>query len=264
MTTERLWRPPAGALPPATDFAVTTRRGGASAGPFATLNVGLVPGEREEAVAENRRRVRADFGAGEREPFRVHQVHGDRIVPARSAGDAPGLRADGLLLDGPRRDATTPGDARIPCVAVSVADCAPVAIVAEGAPLAALLHCGWRGTVAGIVPRAVSLLEARGARARALRAVVGPCIHPCCYPVGPDVAARFPTIHLVPHASGRHALDLPGAIVATLRAAGVPASRITVAGECTSCRSDLFFSHRRDRGVTGRHWALLRLGRAPA
>jgi YfiH family protein len=258
MITDRLWRPPDGSLPPGVEFAMTTRRGGVSEGPFATLNVGLVAGDPEERVAENRRRARESFGCGERDPFRARQVHGSRLLAVASGAERETARdeaADGLLVG--RADS-----GRSACVAVSVADCAPVAVVSDDGAWAALLHSGWRGTLAGIASRAVERLAQSGARPEALRAVVGPCIHACCYPVGVDVAARFPTIHWRPHESGRPALDLPGAIAASLSAAGVPAERITVAPECTSCRADLFFSHRRDRGVTGRHWAMLRLAGA--
>ncbi|HEX7078665.1 MAG TPA: polyphenol oxidase family protein [Candidatus Eisenbacteria bacterium] len=235
---------------------MTTRRGGVSEGPFATLNVGLVSGDLEERVAENRRRARETFGCGERDPIRARQVHGSRLLavrPGADRGTAPEEPADGLLVERAEPD-------RSPCVAVSVADCAPVAVVSGDGTWAALLHSGWRGTLAGIASRAVERLARSGAAPETLRAVVGPCIHACCYPVGLDVAARFPTIHWRPHGSGQPALDLPGAIAASLAAAGVPAGRITVAPECTSCRADLFFSHRRDGGVTGRHWAMLRLG----
>jgi hypothetical protein len=77
------------------------------------------------------------------------------------------------------------------------------------------------------------------------------------------VAALFAREQLRPHASGRSALDLPGAIAASLRAAGLPAEAIHAAPECTSCDADRFFSHRRDRGLTGRHWGLLHLTATP-
>ncbi|HLQ67634.1 MAG TPA: polyphenol oxidase family protein [Candidatus Limnocylindrales bacterium] len=226
---------------------MTTRLGGKSRGAFQSLNVGLRVGDEEEAVLENVRRVRAEAGMGADEPRRIRQVHGAAVVSPAEAGSA----ADGFLLRA--------GD---PWAAVSVADCAPVALVSEDGTWGALLHSGWRGTALGISVRALLALEQHGVSPFGVRVVVGPCIHACCYPVGAEVASRFPTFLLKPHRSGRFALDLPAAITASLEGAGVPAGRLAAAPECTACRQDLFYSHRRDSGVTGRHWAILRLGGA--
>jgi purine-nucleoside/S-methyl-5'-thioadenosine phosphorylase / adenosine deaminase len=244
-TEPEFWRPPAGHFPPGAWFGLATRRGGVSRGPFASLNLGLeVPGEIREAVLENRRRVREALAIPESGPARIIQVHGDRIVEPREQPS----EADGFLVRA--------GD---PWAAVTAADCAPVAIVASDASAAALLHCGWRGALAGIAARAVERLREGGHRPAELHASIGPCLHACCFPVGPEVAERFPGSLLRPHPSGKAALDLPGAIQSTLEGAGIPAGAIYVAPECTSCVRERFYSHRRDRGVTGRHWALLRL-----
>jgi YfiH family protein len=208
------------------------------------LNIGLRVGDREDAVLENVRRVRASLGMGEAEPLRVRQVHGAVVVGPERVGAA----ADGLLVER--------GD---PWIAVSVADCAPVALVSEDGVRGALVHSGWRGTLDGIAVRASDALARDGASREGLQVVIGPCIHSCCYPVGPETAGRFPAFLIQPRPSGGFALDLPGAIAASLIASGVPAARIAVATECTACLPERFYSHRRDRGVTGRHWALLRL-----
>ena len=242
------WRPPGGALPAGAWFGVTTRLGGTSVGAFAALNLGLAVGDADARVEENRSRVRAELGLGTHEPFRVHQEHGRRIV---LPGEAP-CGADGFLVRA--------GD---PWVAVSAADCAPVAVLAADATAGALLHSGWRGAVAGIAVAAVEELGRLGYDPAALRASIGPCLHACCFPIGPDVAALFPKEHLRAHPTGQLALDLPGAIAASLRRAGVPRSAIHVAGECSSCEAGRFYSHRRDRGITGRHWGLLHLPGLP-
>jgi YfiH family protein len=188
--------------------------------------------------------ARVRFAIPGKTPALLRQVHGDRLV---DTDEAP-AEADGFLVR-----------ARDPWVAVSTADCAPVAVVAGDGRVGALIHAGWRGTLAGIAERAVERCAAAGARPADLRAVIGPCIHPCCFPVGPEVARRFDPSVRRPHSSGREAVDLPGAIRRSLREAGVRATRIVEAPECTSCVADAFYSHRRDAGVTGRHWALLRL-----
>jgi len=238
------WRPRAETLPHGAWFGVTTRFGGVSAGAYAALNLGLSVGDQREAVLENRRRMRAEAGVPEDGPRMPRQVHGVGLITPAEAG----AEADGVLVRA--------GD---PWAAITVADCAPIAVVAADASHAALLHSGWRGSRDGIAVRAVERLGRDGVPAETLSVSIGPCIHPCCYPVGFDVAKAVPALCLVPHPSGRFALDLPGLIVRSLIGAGVDPARIDVAPECTSCLRDRFYSHRRDAGITGRHWALLRL-----
>jgi YfiH family protein len=238
------WRPPAGALPEGAWFGLTTRIGGVSRGPYAALNLGLGVGDQDSRVETNRSRVRTALRMSPDEPRRLHQEHGRRLV---LPDEAP-CTADGFL--------TRSGE---PWVAVSAADCAAVAVVARDASDAALVHSGWRGAAAEIVGVAVARLVERGHPPRTLYAAVSPCLHACCFEVGPEVAVLFAEEHLRPHPGGKHALDLPGVIVATLRRAGVPAESIHAAGACSACDRDRFFSHRRDRGITGRHWGLLAL-----
>ncbi len=131
---------------------------------------------------------------------------------------------------------------------VVTADCAPVALVRlAGSPAVALVHVGWRGLLAGVVQAAVSALGGEVA------ASIGPAIGPCCYDVRDDVAdpvrAAFGS-ELV--REGR--LDLPGAIDRALRQAGCV--RVDRLDECTACHPDRYFSHRRDRGITGRQGAI--------
>jgi len=229
---------------------VPTRRGGVSRGPYASLNLSQAAGDDPDRVLRNRARMFQALGIPEQGPVRVRQVHGTRIVtPAESPAEAP-AEADGILVRA--------GD---PWVAVSVADCAPVALVARDGSHAALLHSGWRATRGKIAGAGVRMLAERGIRASEIAASIGPCIHACCYLVGPEVAREFSKELLQPHPGGV-ALDLPLAIARALEEAGVDASAITVAPECTSCTGSAFYSHRRDRGVTGRHWALVHLARS--
>ena len=241
----RFWRPPSGFLPPRIWFGLSTREGGVSTGPYATLNLGLRVGDDTRAVEENRRRFRAAAGIVDRGPLIPHQVHGRNIVRPEELPAA----ADGVLV--------RPGD---PWVGASAADCAPVAVVDEEGAWGALLHSGWRGARDRIAEHAVRRLVAAGVPTGRLRAAIGPCLHACCFPVGPEVSREFDAAFRKPHPTGQDALDLPSVIAATLVDAGVRREAIHVAPECTSCDSQTYFSHRRDRGVTGRHWALLRLG----
>jgi polyphenol oxidase len=209
--------------------AFSTREGGVSEGRYASLNLGLLTDDDPENVAENRRLLCAEVGA---EPERLalnRQVHGTTVRRGR-AGDR-GEHADGLWTDEPG----------VTLLAMT-ADCLPIALARRetGVPSAlAILHVGWRGLADGVIENGV---EALGGR---LAAAVGPGIGPCCYEVGPDVAERFDGDLL---SNGR--LDLWTAAERALRGAGVDEIKRT--DLCTACRPELFFSHRRDEGVTGR------------
>ena len=241
-----LWRPASGHFPPNAWFGMPTRRGGVSRGPYASLNLGQAVGDDEGHVLRNRAILFQALGIPAQGPVRVRQVHGTRIV---TPAEAP-VEADGLLVRA--------GD---PWVAISAADCAPVALAARDGSHAALLHSGWRSTQGKIAAAGVRLLAQRGIPASEIVASIGPCIHACCYPVGPEVAREFSKEVLRPHPEGV-ALDLPLAIVRSLEEAGVDGGAIEAAAECTSCMAGSFYSHRRDRGVTGRHWALVHLARS--
>ncbi|GAC1325466.1 MAG: peptidoglycan editing factor PgeF [Thermoleophilaceae bacterium] len=208
--------------------AFTTRAGGVSEGPYESLNLGASTADAPLHVRENRRRVAAALELGR--PATARQVHSARILewtePAR-AGE-PLAEADGHIT-------RTRGLGLM----VLAADCLPVALGAPGQ--VAMLHCGWRGLAAGILERAAARFD------EAPAAVIGPGIGPCCYEVGPEVLAAFE--HLSGVSEGRM-LDLKGAARGLLASAGVTA--VQDVGLCTSCRGDLFFSHRRDRGTTGR------------
>jgi polyphenol oxidase len=219
----------------------TTRAGGVSAPPFDALNLGGAVDDDPAAVEQNWARL----VAATRLSFaRVRQVHGDRITLV-SAGGRPGEEADGVAT-------------RAPGVAacVLVADCAPVLLGDLRTGAVAAVHAGWRGTIARIAARGVeALVRDLGARPSDLVAAVGPSIGPCCYEVSPELAARFADElgdDVVTGEAARPRLDLWRANARALHDAGVPASRVDVLGRCTSCAPELFFSHRRDRGHTGR------------
>ena len=208
--------------------AFSTRQGGVSEGRYASLNLGLLTADEPERVQENRRLLCAELGA---EPERLalnRQVHGTTV--RRAEAGSRGEHADGLWTDEPG----------LPLLAMA-ADCLPIALARTNGdkPALAVLHVGWRGLADGVVASGV---EALGGR---LAAAIGPGIGPCCYEVGPEVADRFDADLL----RGRK-LDLWTAAEQALRAAGVEDVERT--DLCTACHPELFFSHRRDDGVTGR------------
>jgi purine-nucleoside/S-methyl-5'-thioadenosine phosphorylase / adenosine deaminase len=172
------------------------------------------------------------------------QVHGADVREwrARPAGEPPYARRRGTE-DLERVDGHA---TRLPRLAlmVLVADCYPVALAGGGR--AAMLHCGWRGVAAGLIERALAGFEDPPA------AAVGPGIGACCYEVGPEVLEEFSDL---PDAVSGRMLDLRAVIGHRLAAAGVgPVQHVEA---CTSCNQDLFFSHRRDGGVTGRQAGLV-------
>jgi YfiH family protein len=210
--------------------AFSSRLGGVSEGRYASLNLGLRTPDEPERVEENRRRLCAEVGADPERLALNRQVHGTLVRRAR-AGDRH-EHADGLWTDEPG----------LPLLAMS-ADCLPVAIArvngTRSVPALAVLHVGWRGLADGVLASGV---EALGGR---LAAVIGPGIGPCCYEVGPVVSERFE-----PDLVHGRSLDLWTAAERALHAAGLEDVERT--DICTACNPDLYFSHRRDRGDTGR------------
>lgn len=227
---------------PGAEILFSDRTGGVSAPPFDTANAGYGRGDDPAAVAENRRRIGAGLGGRAAEPETwtcLHQVHGAEVFVA---GSEPHPQPQPL----PRSDASvsTGPDA---VLAILTADCAPVALVGPG--VVGAVHAGWRGLAAGVLEAAVAQVAEMAGEPPA--AVVGPCIHPCCYQFSPGdldlVAARLGAEVRSRTTSGDLALDVPAAVRAALSKAGV--AGITEVGVCTSC-SPVHFSHRRD-GRTG-------------
>jgi purine-nucleoside/S-methyl-5'-thioadenosine phosphorylase / adenosine deaminase len=218
-------------------IAFSTRLGGVSEGAFASLKLGILTPDEPERVVENRRRLSESVGADSETATMAWQVHGATVTEAKPRGILERTvfeRCDGLWSG-------RPGQA----MALLTADCYPVAIArANGEPRLCLLHVGWRGLLAGIVESGVAALG--GAP---LAAAVGPGIGACCYEVGEEVAEPFRKRFGAGVAAGGR-LDLAEATERALRETGVEGVEQT--GHCTACEPDLFFSHRRDRGHTGR------------
>lgn len=215
----------------------STRRGGVSAGPFASLNLGRLTDDEGTNVDENRVRLAAATGFPRERFIYGRQVHGATV---RRATEPPGATRPAVAEDG---QATALENA---AALVFVADCLPVMLAGEGA--VAALHGGWRGLAAGIVDEGVAALRELGATGT-LAAALGPSARSCCYEVGEEVQAQFAG---VPGARvGERNLDLPAIARRRLADAGVETVHDT--GLCTICAgAELFFSHRRDKGVTGR------------
>jgi YfiH family protein len=193
-------------------------------------------------VAENRDLLATDLGIDPQRVAMGWQVHRADIREWTEAPSDGGYASPGAELEKVNGHATAvPGLGLL----VLVADCLPVALVGSGR--AAMLHCGWRPLAAGLLEKALAAFPDDERPA----AAIGPGIGRCCYEVGEEVLAEFADLDGV--AEGRM-LDLRLVVRRKLEAAGV--SQIEDVDLCTSCREDLFFSHRRDRGVTGRQGGL--------
>jgi YfiH family protein len=230
-------------------LAFSSRRGGTSAAPFESLNLGRSTSDLPEHVTENRARLLGSLGVPPDSLATAGQVHGARVVEVLAPGHQP--ECDALLT-------TVTGLA----LAVTTADCMALLFTAPGAVAAA--HAGWRGAGAGMPQAALAALRARtGCGPSDITVHIGPCIRGCCYEVGDEVASRFPDAALR-RVAGRARLDLPTAATISLREAGVPAHAIHDTGACTACEPHWYFSHRRDAGATGRQWGVAVLADAGA
>ena len=217
------------------EVVFTTRVGGVSEGPYASLNLGRKTGDDVERVDENRRRACAEIGADVERLALNYQMHSALVHRARPG--ARGEPGDGLWSD----------EADLPILALS-ADCLPIALARSNgrAPAVAVVHVGWRGLLAGMIESAVAALGGG-----ALAAAVGPAIGPCCYEVRDDVAGPF-RARFGPGIVEAGRLDLWRAAEDALKGAGV--AQVERVDLCTACHPELFFSHRRDgkpRGVQG-------------
>jgi YfiH family protein len=245
---------------PGVAHAATTRHGGISPPPFDTLNLGTGSGDTPERVRENQRILAGVLGVDEARMSRQRQVHGADVAVIRSEEDLP---AEGFLGD---YDALVTGVPGVTLV-VRVADCTPVLLYDPVRRVAGAVHAGWRGTVAAAVRQAVRAMEeAFGCRPADLLAGIGPAVGPCCYEVDTPVLDAVRRTFgdeadtLLRPVDAAHArLDLWEANRRLLLAAGVPGASIEVAGLCTSCRTDLFFSHRREGPATGRSAGIITL-----
>ena len=227
---------------PGARAAFSTRRGGVSEPPYDSLNLGILTDDSGDRVAQNRGRLASHVGL---DPARVAmgwQVHGTAVAdwdgpppPGRDGFGSPGAQL--AEVDGHVTSELDLG------LLVLVADCLPVALAGDGR--VAMLHCGWRPLAGGIVERALERFDEPPA------AAIGPGIGRCCYEVGPEVLDAFSDLDGVAH--GRM-LDLRAVAERKLLAGGV--TEVQHVDLCTYCREDLFFSHRRDDGLTGRQGGL--------
>jgi len=240
----------------------TTRAGGVSTGPYAALNLGLSSGDDPAAVEANRDIVLAALGARRADVCGYHQVHGARVMVG-----TPGWfeeKADASVSDDPAH-----------LLVVSAADCYPVLFHDPVTGAAGAAHCGWRGTLQRLPALVVAALTREyGADPADVRVAIGQGIGGRCYQVDRPVAEAFlaagfpaavvaegdppPDLADIAPGEDRPLLDVHAAVLHALAEAGVRPEHVASLGRCTHCEPEVFYSHRRDRGLTGRMWGFVR------
>jgi YfiH family protein len=235
--------------------AFSTRIGGVSAPPFDTMNLGNPNGCPVQDAAANIRQnyhlLQQATGCADRTLCRVHQVHGNVVVRAiRGQPFDCSTQADGMITDDPSH-----------VLSVRVADCVPILLATADAVAVAAVHAGWRGVIAGVAPRAVEELRRLHGGTQVL-AAIGPCIGFDAFEVGVEVLAAFDSAFATDPPTrgaenGKGHVDLREAVRRQLHSVGLHDSQIDISDRCTFRDAGEFFSHRRDRGVTGRMAAMI-------
>jgi YfiH family protein len=235
--------------------AVFTRRGGVSPDPWATLNLGSTVGDDLQRVRENRLLALA---ALERDPASVYdvwQVHGIQVAIAEAPRslESPYLQADAILTDKPGLT-----------LMMRFADCVPIMLHDPVRKVAGIAHAGWMGTVRGTVYFAVKAMQKHfGSSPADIHAAIGPSIGPDHYEVGPNVVIQIQQAFqsdapsLLPVSVGHIKFDLWAANRLLLEKAGV--RHVEVSGLCTACHTEDWYSHRAEKGRTGRFGAIIAL-----
>lgn len=243
--------------------AFFTRNGGVSEGAFSSLNFAIGTGkvtDSEENVIKNHSIAAKLFGLSETDICRSYQTHTSNVVLADNTD-----RGRGIIL--PQYENGVDGMVtaeRNLLLSIRTADCVPILLCDTEKRVCAAVHSGWRGTVGGIAENAVELMVKQGASREKIIAAIGPCINNCCYEVGEELydsfsSAGFDCGLVFEKRGSRYMLDLNTANKLVLNRAGIADSNISIAGICTKCNSDHFFSHRRDGVIRGTMSAMIHI-----
>ena len=222
-------------LDPDLHHGISTRKGGSSVGPYASLNLGLKTHDELDLVKENRKLFFQSVALSTDMLSIPQQVHSDHVKCVTE----PGIQADTDALITNIRGIT---------LTVQVADCLPIYLYDPDKYCIGLVHAGWRGSAAKITSKTVyQMQKSFKTNPENIQAFLGPSIGPCCYEVGPDVITQFSTQYIT-----NGYLDLWKCNSEQLIQSGVNPNKITISRLCTVCQSDLFFSHRASGNKTGR------------
>lgn len=231
----------------------TGRRGGKSVGLYASLNLSYRVGDDPKIVSQNVCDVKLAIGIHDGRVVTMKQVHGEQVAEV----------TDTNVKEAGEADAMVTAKANV-FLGVLTADCVPILMIAPKQRLAAAVHAGWRGSLAGIAAKAVTYLaEKYDVTPADLEAALGPAIGLCCYDVGEELltplVSRWGKLAeaSVRASDGKAHLDLRRLNQTILAAAGVPRDRIFTSGPCTKCAGDDFFSYRRAGNETGRQMGVV-------
>jgi len=281
--------------------AFSTRQGGVSPPPCSGLNLGFTPSDRRERVEENRRLFLGRLGVGNWPPASARQVHSAHsFVVSRGQGGKLLYRLPGVESAVDSTAGSPAGDGLMTAepgvlLSIRIADCLPLLLVDPRRRVVAAIHAGWRGALHRIIEKSIGdMRRAFACDPRHLIAILGPSIRACCYDVGEEVVEAFhgkfmgaerffrtlrnrrgvstdrhaflfltnpPPGHAPEHVPAAR-LDLVAVTRHQLAAAGLKPANILAADYCTACRTDLFFSHRREGGCTGRQVAVVGIRRS--
>ena len=228
--------------------AISTRNGGVSKGYFSSLNTGRSTTDDKNDVEENRKLFFADLGLDELDAALSYQVHGCEILKVENACRENGY--DALITN--KRNLT---------LIVCIADCTPILVHDPIKNVIAAIHAGWRGTVSEIVLKTIHKMKSEYfSNPTDCKMYIGPCIGFDHFEVGIEVAAHFHgNLKRTGTYNDKYFVDLKSAIKNQGLLAGIPENNIEVSELCTFCEENLFFSHRRDKGNTGRMIAVIRM-----
>ncbi|MEW9501383.1 peptidoglycan editing factor PgeF [Jeotgalibacillus marinus] len=239
----------------------STKNGGVSMGPYQSLNCGLHVNDHRADVVTNRTLLGTDCDAPITKWVMADQVHGDTIkyVTSDDVGKGSTHYEDALA----KTDGLWTTEKNV-FLSLCYADCVPIYYMDPVSNFAGVAHAGWKGTVKDIAGSMIRVAENAGVDSTNLQVAIGPSIGPCCYLVDDYVINKVndSLIKEVPNVyhkleEGQYRLDLKMVNYQLLLQAGLNEKQIITSSYCTSCEEQLFFSHRRDQGVTGRMVAVI-------
>ena len=242
---------------PGLQHSITTRSGGVSEGPYASLNLGYHVGDDAAQVTQNRQHLGNALGYDAASLVCAQQVHEAQAVVVNSALSGQGALDWQSAV--PATDALIVQESKLP-ILILVADCAPLLMVDPIHHVLAVVHAGWRGAVAGVSSNVLACLQQQfQSHPNNIRVGIGPCLCPDCFEIGAEVAEVAASVYApavippAPH-SGRQKpqLNLRGLLTHQLHAAGVKPENIEALPHCPRCMPKMFFSHRCQQGTAGR------------
>ncbi|MCF6410485.1 peptidoglycan editing factor PgeF [Pseudalkalibacillus salsuginis] len=242
----------------------STRHGGVSQEPFRSLNLGLHVNDDVENIIENRRRLAEAIGTQLNQWVFAHQVHDNQIQKVGQNDKGKGSNSYNSGMIGKDGLYTKENDI---VLALAYADCVPIYFFSNEVQIAGIAHAGWKGTVKGIAPRMIETwVNEENVPVESVHVVVGPSIHHCCYEVDQRVISQvddaLERVDDRPYTSKgdyKYQLNLQQLNKQLLMKIGVLEENIRITSLCTSCNVNEFFSHRKEKGSTGRMLGFIKL-----